>query len=131
MLPALAFGVTRGLAKAPARRLPAPAVEASRPATSGVRTAVFSGGCFWGVRGVFSHVRGVTRAVSGYTGGQALTAHSDVVSSGLTGQAESVQVTYVPGSCPLTSCCAMADLKTCSPFCGALIDDLWRDRVEG
>ena len=45
---------------------------------------------------MFSHVRGVTRAVSGYTGGQALTAHYDVVSSGLTGHAESVQVTYDP-----------------------------------
>ncbi len=96
LLPALTWGVTRGLAEAPAQRLPVPAVDTNRSAPPGVRIAVFSGGCFWGVQGVFSHVRGVTRAVSGYTGGQALTAHYETVSTGLTGHAESVQVTYDP-----------------------------------
>ncbi len=65
---------------------------------SGARTetAVFAGGCFWGVQGVFQHVRGVTRAVSGYAGGTAGTADYETVSSGTTGHAESVQVTFDP-----------------------------------
>ena len=59
-------------------------------------TAVFAGGCFWGVQGVFQRVKGVTRAVSGYAGGSAASAHYEVVSRGTTGHAESVQVTYDP-----------------------------------
>jgi peptide-methionine (S)-S-oxide reductase len=59
-------------------------------------TAVFSGGCFWGVDAVFKHVKGVTKVVSGYAGGAATTAHYEVVSTGTTGHAESVQVTYDP-----------------------------------
>lgn len=58
--------------------------------------AVFAGGCFWGVQGVFQHVKGVTSAVSGYAGGSKLTASYPVVSSGTTGHAESVEVTYDP-----------------------------------
>jgi peptide-methionine (S)-S-oxide reductase len=58
--------------------------------------AVFAGGCFWGVQGVFQHVRGVENAVSGYTGGAANTAEYEKVSDGNTGHAESVQVTYDP-----------------------------------
>jgi peptide-methionine (S)-S-oxide reductase len=88
-------GVSHGQAEGPMRRLPAPAVQ-MKAATPGLRTAVFSGGCFWGVEGVFSHVRGVTRAISGYTGGLALTANYETVSTGATGHAESVQVTYDP-----------------------------------
>lgn len=64
---------------------------------SGTRAfAIFSGGCFWGVEGVFSHVRGVTSAVSGYQGGPAANARYDQVARGDTGQAESVRVTYDP-----------------------------------
>lgn len=59
-------------------------------------TVVFAGGCFWGVQGVFQRVKGVTRAVSGYAGGSAASAHYDLVSRGTTGHAESVQVTYDP-----------------------------------
>ncbi|UHQ19192.1 peptide-methionine (S)-S-oxide reductase MsrA [Lysobacter sp. KIS68-7] len=59
-------------------------------------TVVFAGGCFWGVQGVFEHVKGVQRAVSGYIGGAASTAHYELVSTGTTGHAESVQVTYDP-----------------------------------
>jgi peptide-methionine (S)-S-oxide reductase len=59
-------------------------------------TAVFSGGCFWGVDAVFKHVKGVTKVVSGYAGGAADTAHYEIVSTGTTGHAESVQVTYDP-----------------------------------
>lgn len=60
-------------------------------------TAVFAGGCFWGVQGVFQHVRGVTKAVSGYSGGARDTAQYETVSGGDTGHAESVQVTFDPG----------------------------------
>jgi peptide-methionine (S)-S-oxide reductase len=60
------------------------------------QTAVFSGGCFWGVDAVFKHVKGVTNVVSGYAGGAASTAHYEMVSEGNTGHAESVQVTFDP-----------------------------------
>ncbi len=60
------------------------------------QTAVFSGGCFWGVDAVFKHVKGVSKVVSGYSGGEAATAHYDMVSEGTTGHAESVQVTFDP-----------------------------------
>jgi peptide-methionine (S)-S-oxide reductase len=59
-------------------------------------TAVFSGGCFWGVDAVFKHVKGVNKVVSGYAGGAANTAQYETVSTGKTGHAESVQVTYDP-----------------------------------
>jgi peptide-methionine (S)-S-oxide reductase len=75
--------------------LPTPAPDA--PAlTTGPQTAVFAGGCFWGVDAVFKHVKGVTKVVSGYAGGAAETAHYDEVGSGSTGHAESVEVTYDP-----------------------------------
>ena len=57
---------------------------------------MLSGGCFWGVQGVFEHVQGVQSAVSGYTGGAGVTAHYEVVSTGSTGHAESVKVTFDP-----------------------------------
>ena len=60
------------------------------------QTAVFSGGCFWGVDAVFKHVKGVTKVVSGYSGGEAATAHYDIVSEGTTGHAESVEVAFDP-----------------------------------
>lgn len=63
------------------------------PATE---TAVFAGGCFWGVDAVFKHVKGVVQVVSGYAGGKAPTAHYELVSTGETGHAESVEVTYDP-----------------------------------
>jgi len=59
-------------------------------------TAVLAGGCFWGVQGVFQHVQGVTKVVSGYAGGKADTAHYDRVSDGDTGHAESVEITFDP-----------------------------------
>ena len=59
-------------------------------------SAVFAGGCFWGVQGVFQHVKGVTSAVSGYAGGSQMTASYPAVSSGMTGHAESVEVTFDP-----------------------------------
>lgn len=63
---------------------------------AGLQTAIFAGGCFWGVEGVFSHVKGVTAAVSGYHGGSAATAKYNMITSGGTAHAESVQVTYDP-----------------------------------
>lgn len=63
---------------------------------SGLQTAIFAGGCFWGIEAVFSHTRGVTSAVSGYHGGTANTASYRQVSSGSTGHAEAVRVTYDP-----------------------------------
>jgi peptide-methionine (S)-S-oxide reductase len=79
----------------PAVVIPAPAVDEAS-GTSHEETAVFAGGCFWGVQGVFQHVKGVTRATSGYTGGAAATAHYDQVGMGTTGHAESVQVRFDP-----------------------------------
>ena len=64
--------------------------------TKGLKTAVFAGGCFWGVEGVFSHTKGVTGVVSGYHGGNAASAKYDIVSSGVTDHAEAVKVTYDP-----------------------------------
>jgi peptide-methionine (S)-S-oxide reductase len=72
----------------------APASHLSR--AKGVQTAVFAGGCFWGVDAVFKHVKGVSAVVSGYSGGGAATAQYEVVSTGTTGHAESVQITYDP-----------------------------------
>ena len=73
-----------------------PAPLADLPAHAGTETAVFAGGCFWGVQGVFQHVKGVQSAVSGYAGGAKSTASYEVVSTGGTGHAESVKVTYDP-----------------------------------
>jgi len=76
--------------------LPNPAVDAQLAATSGKETAVVAGGCFWGIQAVFQHVKGVKSAVSGYSGGASKTAEYEVVSTGQTGHAESVQITYDP-----------------------------------
>ena len=74
--------------------IPAPVIDAPQQGRS--ETAVLAGGCFWGVQGVFQHVKGVTSAVSGYSGGAAETAHYNAVGSGRTGHAEAVQITYDP-----------------------------------
>ncbi|MFY0732029.1 peptide-methionine (S)-S-oxide reductase MsrA [Pseudomonas sp. NFX15] len=74
--------------------LPPPALDETSQAHS--ETAVFAGGCFWGVQGVFQHVKGVKNAVSGYAGGAANTAQYERVSDGNTGHAESVEVTFDP-----------------------------------
>lgn len=74
----------------------APAATRIAKEEKGLKTAVFAGGCFWGVEGVFSHVKGVTGAVSGFHGGTKAGAKYDVVVSGVTDHAESVLVTYDP-----------------------------------
>jgi peptide-methionine (S)-S-oxide reductase len=76
-------------------KIPPPAVDDTSSDT-GMQTAVFAGGCFWGVQGVFQRVNGVVQAVSGYAGGNSVTAHYEMVGSGLTGHAESVKITYDP-----------------------------------
>lgn len=76
--------------------VPGPAVDATKAAKSGEQTAVVAGGCFWGIQSVFQHVRGVKSATSGYSGGDAKTAEYEIVSTGQTGHAESVKITYDP-----------------------------------
>jgi peptide-methionine (S)-S-oxide reductase len=76
--------------------LPDPKVDVPVSMAKSTQTAVFAGGCFWGVEAVFEHVNGVTAAVSGYAGGSADTAKYELVSSGTTGHAESVRVSYDP-----------------------------------
>jgi peptide-methionine (S)-S-oxide reductase len=77
------------------RLMPAPAVDAVRGSAE-VDVAVLAGGCFWGVQGVYQHTSGVIHAVSGYAGGEKRTAAYDLVGTGTTGHAESVQVTFDP-----------------------------------
>ena len=79
-----------------ATAVPAPAVDAPHASAPGRATAVLAGGCFWGIQAVFQHVKGVITATSGYSGGAAKTADYEVVSTGETGHAESVQVVYDP-----------------------------------
>jgi peptide-methionine (S)-S-oxide reductase len=83
--------------RAPVKTLmPDPAFDAPLSASAGNETMVVAGGCFWGVQAVFQHVKGVVSATSGYAGGTAQTAQYEIVSSGRTGHAESVKVTYDP-----------------------------------
>jgi peptide-methionine (S)-S-oxide reductase len=97
----LAVGLAGALWSQPARTaeratvVPPAAVDAAA-GTEPTQTVVLAGGCFWGVQAVFQHVKGVTGAVSGYSGGARNTARYQVVSSGTTGHAESVQVTFDP-----------------------------------
>ena len=85
-----------GSSPAKNRLFPSPAVDSPKASQSGKQTMVVAGGCFWGIQAVFQHVKGVTNATSGYSGGQANTAEYELVSSGQTGHAESVKVTYDP-----------------------------------
>jgi peptide-methionine (S)-S-oxide reductase len=89
-----AFAVAPLRAAEDAVVIPAPAADL--PASDGAQTVVVAGGCFWGVQGVFQHTAGVVSAVSGYAGGSKSTAEYDVVSTGATGHAESVQIKYDP-----------------------------------
>lgn len=75
---------------------PPPALDAPLADVHETETAILSGGCFWGMQDVFQHVKGVTEALSGYTGGAAATAHYDQVSTGATGHAESLKIVFDP-----------------------------------
>ena len=77
-------------------KLPAPAMDTPATTQAGSDTAVFAGGCFWGVQAVFQHTRGVLNAVSGYTGGDKASASYSLIGTGRTGHAESVQISYDP-----------------------------------
>ncbi len=82
-------------------KLPDPALDDAPATTKGTATLVLAGGCFWGIEEVYQHVRGVVDAVSGYAGGSARTASYDLVSTGTSGHAESVKVTYDPSKVTL------------------------------
>ena len=100
MAGSVTIAVATAIMNAPARGaedmhvVPPPAQDLA--ATAAPQTAVLSGGCFWGVQGVFEHVRGVQRVLAGYSGGKADTANYETVSGGDTGHAESVQITFDP-----------------------------------
>lgn len=96
---AAALGLTGASCTAPAAAgtsIAAPASKRQASESGGLKTAIFAGGCFWGVEAVFSHVKGVTSAVSGYHGGSARSARYDIVSAGMSDHAEAVKVTYDP-----------------------------------
>ena len=95
---AAAAGYAGAAAASDARVVPpfAGAAAAAQPRPGETETAVLAGGCFWGVQGVFQYVKGVTNAVSGYAGGDRKEASYDAVSTGTTGHAEAVQVTFDP-----------------------------------
>jgi peptide-methionine (S)-S-oxide reductase len=94
----LAAVVGRGLALAADRTAPLPAPHSDAPvgAQGETDTAVLSGGCFWGIQGVFQHVAGVKQVLAGYSGGAKSTASYESVSTGTTGHAESVQIKFDP-----------------------------------
>jgi peptide-methionine (S)-S-oxide reductase len=93
-----ALAVSRHPASAedPMALAPPPALDAPLAKAHATETAILSGGCFWGMQDVFQHVKGVTEALSGYTGGDADTAHYDEVSTGTTGHAESLKIVFDP-----------------------------------
>jgi peptide-methionine (S)-S-oxide reductase len=92
----LAALAVAGLSAGGASPLPAPAADIQASSVKGPQTAVFAGGCFWGVEAVFRHVKGVRSAVSGYAGGMLVKPTYEQVGSGKTGHAEAVEVTYDP-----------------------------------
>jgi len=94
ILPALALAAC--MSSSNAGPLPDPAADIPLAKASGTETAVFAGGCFWGVEAVFESLKGVSKAVSGYSGGRTAAPSYEQVSSGMTGHAESVKVTYDP-----------------------------------
>lgn len=96
VISALVFQNTAWSEAEPAVAIPTPLQDEAPTTSAHLETAVFAGGCFWGVQGVFQHVKGVTSAISGYTGGKARTANYETVSMGMTGHAESVQVIFDP-----------------------------------
>ncbi|HQR10418.1 MAG TPA: peptide-methionine (S)-S-oxide reductase MsrA [Casimicrobiaceae bacterium] len=91
----LALAADPGAAES-ARTLPAPSVDVPAASAKGMQTAVFAGGCFWGVEAVFRHVKGVSSAISGYAGGTTRNPDYYMVGTGTTGHAEAVQVVYDP-----------------------------------
>jgi peptide-methionine (S)-S-oxide reductase len=96
-LPMIAFALIAAASSIDAQRSPLPDPVVSIAATTaGQQTAVLAGGCFWGMEAVFEHLNGVSDAVSGYAGGNGSTAQYERVSTGETGHAEAVKITYDP-----------------------------------
>jgi peptide-methionine (S)-S-oxide reductase len=95
------FAAFRHGSASAATALPDPTLDESRSAQKGQVTLVVAGGCFWGVQAVFQHVKGVTSATSGYSGGTVKNPDYEEVSSGSTGHAESVQIIYDPSQITL------------------------------
>src|SRR3974390_1593794 len=94
-LTALVFSTSSVLAaNSNISRIPAPALDETPKPEAAREVAILAGGCFWGVQGVFQHVKGVTSAVSGYAGGDKKTAQYEVVGTGRTGHAESFRITF-------------------------------------
>jgi peptide-methionine (S)-S-oxide reductase len=93
---AFAGAAIRSAAQEKARVIPPPSAVEKPTGQATSEVAVLAGGCFWGVQGVYQHVKGVTSAVAGYAGGQQDTAHYEAIGRGGTGHAESVQVTFDP-----------------------------------
>ena len=92
-----AFGLSCGAnAEAVNKSIPAPELDTPAAEAAGPQVAVLAGGCFWGLQGMFEHVRGVTRVVAGYSGGDKATAHYEMVGTERTGHAESVEITFDP-----------------------------------
>ncbi|HEY6256546.1 MAG TPA: peptide-methionine (S)-S-oxide reductase MsrA [Xanthobacteraceae bacterium] len=87
---------SQGRAAEPAVTIPPPALDEPLVPGGETEAAVLAGGCFWGVQGVFQHVKGVISAVSGYAGGDKATAHYGIVGTGATGHAESVRIVFDP-----------------------------------
>lgn len=96
----LAIGLAGQAQAQTAAGIDSPRNEMPATASSGTERAVFAGGCFWGVQAVFQHTKGVTQAVSGYAGGSVPNPSYRQVSSGRTGHAESVEVTFDPSQIP-------------------------------
>jgi peptide-methionine (S)-S-oxide reductase len=94
---ALLFCASCALADESPKRLPAPVVDETKTPQGRSETAVFSGGCFWGTQGLFEHVKGVRQVVAGYSGGAGSRAQYEEVSTGTTGNAESVKIVFDPG----------------------------------
>jgi len=78
------------------RSIPVPAVDTPAAEAKSSEVAVLAGGCFWGLQGMFEHVKGVTKVVAGYAGGSAASAHYEIVGTETTGHAESVEITFDP-----------------------------------
>ena len=96
MLVLLAAAACSSASAAPTTTIPAPTVDDALASAHDQKMAVFAGGCFWGIQAVFQHVNGVVMATSGYAGGDEASAHYEMVGTGNTGHAESVQVIYDP-----------------------------------
>jgi len=95
LLPLMALAARAAFAE-PAVKIEPPTMVSTAPASEGLQTAVLAGGCFWGIQAVYQHVKGVSKAVSGYAGGSKQDADYETVSSGRTGHAEAVQITFDP-----------------------------------